>query len=956
MAGMASPAAYARLAELATMTVAGRLIEGHVPTLQDFTDNAVLLVGMHMGIKGVGVITETRGRLYDIYKNTGLTPDKVVQEVDAKVSIEEINNPSLETLRTVLEEIQKEAEVKIKETQVESPSETKITEEQRTTGTKNAVTTAEREARGLTEVESEIRRVIPAFEEAKRQVDSGEIDPRGLARQVAAKPRAVSDIEDAALKYDRMRISNEQTEVRKVIEKEMTAGNMIAEAEAREKLYQLEEDYNTNDIASKVSGTEWSASGRMRQQMVQEDYSLAAMLQRARTDNGGKAISKAMRAELEKYSKKIEEAAAKLKDYEEQLEQVKAETALKRIKSEVDLEKRSAKRTYKKQELSEEFAGLTKELNTVLSGQFNMGIDPLAIVILGKMAKNRVHSGIITVEGVIDALYTEVKNMGADLSKREIRDAISGYGKIAEMSKKTIDVQMRDLRRQMRLISALEDARVSEQPLKSGLQRESESETVKDLRKQVKDEMLKQGLRVTKERTDEQLLQTYKTRTQNKITELEGRLERGDFATKPKREFTLDPDALNLKYELDKQVKAYSEARFKDQLSKRTTAEKVGAGVTEALNLSRAIKTSFDVSAVLRQGAFIVFAHPIRGAKIIPDMFRALLSEKGQFKIDQEILSRPNYALYEESKLYLAEHGQKLSQMEEVYMSRLVEKISVVAASQRAYTTFLNKLRADSFDVMVENLSSEKPTPKELNAIANFINVATGRGNIGAKENALVGLNTIFFAPRYVASRFQLLAGQPFYRGTAETRMMVAKEYGRFLIGLGVVYSLGLAMGADIELDPRSTDFGKMKFGSIRLDPLAGLSQTTVLLSRLITGETLTTSGNIIPIRGDQVPYGHANSTDVIARFLRSKLSPVVGVGVDITAGKDYVGNVVTIGSVPERLLAPLAFNDIYDSMKEVGVPAGAALGVLSLFGMGLQQYEPGVKKETTMYDEFFSE
>jgi hypothetical protein len=90
----------------------------------------------------------------------------------------------------------------------------------------------------------------------------------------------------------------------------------------------------------------------------------------------------------------------------------------------------------------------------------------------------------------------------------------------------------------------------------------------------------------------------------------------------------------------------------------------------------------------------------------------------------------------------------------------------------------------------------------------------------------------------------------------------------------------------------------------------------------------------------------------VIARFLRTKLSPVVGTGVDVLTGRDVVGQKVEGEQIPEKLLMPLSFNDIYQTMKEQGVPAGAALGVLSIFGMGLQNYDMRAKNPDTLFEE----
>lgn len=449
-----------------------------------------------------------------------------------------------------------------------------------------------------------------------------------------------------------------------------------------------------------------------------------------------------------------------------------------------------------------------------------------------------------------------------------------------------------------------------------------------------------------KKTPEERALQSLKARLRNETAKLQERLAAGDFSKKSVKPVTLDTEATKLKFENEKLKRQYREGLMRDRLAQRSTGQKIFDTAIEVINTTRAIMTSFDLSAVLRQGGFITFAHPVRSLKIIPDMLRAMTSRKKQFQIEQEILARKNYPLYQQSKLYLAEHGASLSKMEEAYMSRLADKIPGVAASQRAYTTFLNKLRADSFDAMAASLGKRGTvTPAEAIAISNFINVATGRGKLGLSDRSAVGLNTAFFAPKFVASRFQIIAGQPLYGGNARTRLAIAQEYGQFLAGAAVVYTLGSLAGAEIESDPRSAEFGKLRFGEERLDPLGGLLQVTVLTSRLATGETKKGKGKIVPIRGEKVPFGSGNSADMIARFLRTKLAPVPGTLVDLASGENVVGEPVTPLSAAGRLVVPISFEDIYQAMLNQGTPKGTAMAILSQFGMGLQSYpEPGKK------------
>lgn len=435
------------------------------------------------------------------------------------------------------------------------------------------------------------------------------------------------------------------------------------------------------------------------------------------------------------------------------------------------------------------------------------------------------------------------------------------------------------------------------------------------------------------------------------ISELEEKLASGSIFPKPKQ--TPINTKLIEKLQYDKKRLQNEIQKGINSLKPKTILERM----TEPFNLARSLITSLDLSAVFRQGGFILFGHPVRASKSINPMLKAFGSERIAFNINNQILSRPNAPLYTRSKLYIApiDGSSKLSKMEESFMSKWAEKIPLVRASERAYLTFLNKLRADSFDIMAAGLSKTGDvTQKEANGISNYINVATGRGSMGNMDQAALVLNTIFFAPRYSVSRFQLLLGQPIWgSGSAKVSKAVAMEYARYLIGLGVVYALGTMAGGVIEPDSRSSDFGKIRFGSTRLDVLSSMSQASVLLSRLITGKTKTEKG-VRPIRGENIPYGGNDSFDIISNFLRAKLSPMIGAGVNIATGKDVVGEPVTALSTVKNLTIPLAMRDIYKVMTDQGIDKGSTMSLLSILGVGLQTY--GKPLDTWSKDELAEE
>ena len=433
---------------------------------------------------------------------------------------------------------------------------------------------------------------------------------------------------------------------------------------------------------------------------------------------------------------------------------------------------------------------------------------------------------------------------------------------------------------------------------------------------------------------------------------------------RPPRQPRVSAEKTAALFEREEAKKAYHEMLVEARLKQQSFTEKSKRYIGETQRLARALKTSFDVSAVFRQGGFNFFAHPIDAVRAMGPMFKAMGSEAGQFKVMQEIRSRENYqsGLYKLAELFISEEGSPtLSKMEEVYASRWARKIPGVGASERAYTTYLNRIRADRFDAMASTLGRIKSifgkgrelTPQEAKAIGNFVNVTTGRGYTPAKmAGATEFLNGIFFAPRFVLSRFQTLVGQPMFQALLKQRSplaagLIALEYTRTLVGVGLFIAAATTAGARVETDRRSTDFLKLRFGNLRIDPLAGVQQIGVFLSRLQSGTTKTAKGKIVPIKG-QVPFGKTTAVDVMQRFLRTKLNPPIGAIVSGIRGADPTGRATSWINEAIKLGVPLGPSDVVDALKINGVPEKLAAGLAAVGGMGVSQYKPETKEATT--------
>jgi hypothetical protein len=453
-----------------------------------------------------------------------------------------------------------------------------------------------------------------------------------------------------------------------------------------------------------------------------------------------------------------------------------------------------------------------------------------------------------------------------------------------------------------------------------------------------------------------------KQRIQTQIRTLQDRIARNDYEERPRREPALDREKIDLQFELAKEKEKWQQGLIEAKRAKRSLPRKIFEAAGEGVNLARQLVTSGDFPPVFRQGLFAI-GRPITTAKAVADSFKAMVSEKQRFRIMKEINDRPNAPLYSRSKLYLAKDtAQPLSQQEENFMGNWFKQLPrwtivgpLLRASERSYNTFLNKLRADTFDSAVNAFNISETDTASLNSLAANINTFTGRSTLPTRalEQSAPGLNAFLFAPRFMMSRFKVAVGQPLWGGTAKSRMAALDTYARTLGGIATIYALGQMAGGEVETDPRSSDFGKIRLGDTRLDPLGGLSQVTTLLARVTSGETKTGKGRLVPLREENRPLagtsmgakGKPNpitgdTSDVLKNFLRSKLNPAVGSAVNLAVGKDITGEPVTPQSTLVSMTVPISYQDILSTMEKQGVPRGAALFTLSLFGMGLNTYE----------------
>lgn len=362
------------------------------------------------------------------------------------------------------------------------------------------------------------------------------------------------------------------------------------------------------------------------------------------------------------------------------------------------------------------------------------------------------------------------------------------------------------------------------------------------------------------------------------------------------------------------------------------TTEK-GSKIVSLLNLPKATAASTDLSAPLRQGIFLV------GRKAWWNAWKPMvqsLREGNYNEITNSIAQNPRFIEASENGLAITTL-EGLAKREEAFASSIAERIPIVGnylikPSERAYTTFLNKLRMDLYSDLADKADRLK-APVDKKMLSGYINAATGRGSMGLTvggssktlESAAPFLNTTFFSPRLIASRVQLLNPISYVKMDPFTRKEALRDLATLTSVTGTVLALAKMNGADVDFDPTSTEFAKIKLGNTRIDPLGGFSQYVRFFSQGVEGLTTDETG------------------PDPKRFIESKLSPSARLIFEVISEKDYFGRETTIPKSTLNAFAPMITRDIYELWKED--PDLVPLSGLAALGVGVQTYGEGGNK-----------
>lgn len=376
------------------------------------------------------------------------------------------------------------------------------------------------------------------------------------------------------------------------------------------------------------------------------------------------------------------------------------------------------------------------------------------------------------------------------------------------------------------------------------------------------------------------------------------------------------------------------------------TVKSTASAITSPIYKS--LKASMDMSYALRQGFKVFTQSPKQWGRSMTDAFGFVKSIGSKEKMDALMrefkatyLAHPNYErLVSDGKL-------AFGVVEDWFPTTVAEKIpalgNIFKSFNDAFTVFSQSARFGIANDMLERFEKAAQaegralTKSELESIATVANSITGRGGLGRAEAISGALNKLFFSARYIRSQVDTFI-MPFNTSlSTEARKEALKHSVKTFATIGAILATASFFG-DVELDPLSTNFGKMKIPGTKnwIDLTAGLGQYITLFERQRQGKIKTGDGKTVKLNtGD---YGSKTRTEVATTFFENKLAPAPGlINQVVGKGELYGGKKPTVGRVAKELLVPISAANIIDYLQNEETATAILMGVSDTLGAGVK-------------------
>ena len=229
---------------------------------------------------------------------------------------------------------------------------------------------------------------------------------------------------------------------------------------------------------------------------------------------------------------------------------------------------------YNKIANSNSFESLTDKAVELSGGELHEGMKGTIDKMLRAVVEENPE---ITHVEATDKIFNALNEQLPDISRDEVRDLISGYGKYKLLSKEQVDTTIREIKTQNRLDAALDAVKgKNELPLRTGMERHGKTDATRIKEAEILKIIKEKGL--TPDLSEEDIAkqyksaeETYQKRIENAISDIEREIETGERKKKANPKEYNSERTKELKADLER-LKEIRDAKFSE--TPKTAGEK----------------------------------------------------------------------------------------------------------------------------------------------------------------------------------------------------------------------------------------------------------------------------------------------------------------------------------------------------------------------------------------------
>ena len=354
----------------------------------------------------------------------------------------------------------------------------------------------------------------------------------------------------------------------------------------------------------------------------------------------------------------------------------------------------------------------------------------------------------------------------------------------------------------------------------------------------------------------------------------------------------------------------------------------LGENVMDAANVVRTVRMTGDLSMLLHQNYKMALSHPIffirETAMILDDLKTQFGGASALDTVMGEGRSRENWLNGNYRREGLAVGGQEEMRPSDSAMN-IPGVGKILKANNDIYTAFTFRMRMDYFDKLQEVADR---TGGDAKGIGRVVNALTGRGYLTPKADIVWNsMNTFAYPPRLLKSDMDVLAGgipdliRKAAGGEGVYGDVAAKEMALNMVkvigGMAAIMTIANALHpGSAEMNPESSNFGKIKVGDTAFDFSGGMASVVTLAARLVMDESKSaTTGKITKLNTGK--FGSQTELGVVEDFLEGRATSIGQVFLDKLKGTDYEGDKPFSPKELEDALSPYILSDYMEAADD---------------------------------------